>query len=247
MGTGRSGTQLLTSMLNQAGKSMVFHESNFMEDTATMEAFRESQSDARCYWEYFRKYEIYHRWKKSPRTNFYGEANGTIRYHAPAILSVFPDAKMVLVSRDGRGVVRSVMGWNQFYGSESTGAYALEPLPGDPYAIDWQQMSRFEKICWGWQEATEFLMAYIPADRWLQLEKIASDYDYFSKYLINYIGLEVSYDQWHQIVSRKSENATCRYDFPAWEDWSQSEQEAFIRIPEKQWLDLVISYDPFHR
>lgn len=230
LGTGRSGTQLLTGLLNQSDQGLVFHEPNFGEDVSTMEDFRLHPVQAASYWKSFRQYQVYKRLQENPSARVYGEVNGTIRYQAPAILGCIPDATLFLLARDGRGVVRSVMRWPQFYGPESRGAYALAPLPGDPYEAEWDRMSRFEKICWGWREANEFMMRDVPPENWLQLEKLTTDYDYFKTSLLGKLGLSIPYETWLAAVSKRSSNATSEYAFPAWDDWTDQQQSDFDRI-----------------
>ena len=229
-GSGRSGTQLLSDLLDSTGSARVFHEPNFWEDVGTMDALRRDTELSVRYWEDFRGPEVYRRWAEKPDIPFYCEVNGTIRYQIPAIKKIFPSSKILMVARDGRGVVRSIMGWPQFYGPGSKGAYALSPLPNDPYLAKWPQMSRFEKICWSWNDTHEFLMRLIPDNNRLQLEHLTSDYDYFTKRFSKYIGIEISYDGWLGIVSKKSRNATKEYAFPKWEDWSEEQKKSFIRI-----------------
>ena len=148
LGTGRSGTQLVSNLLRATGKVQVFHEPNFYEDVSVMPKHRKNQELTKIYWQQFRKYQIYERWRYSQDGTMYSEVNGTIRYQIPGIINELPDAKLLLLVRDGRGFVRSLMGWKQFYSSDSKDAYALSPLPGDPYYECWHDMSRFERICW---------------------------------------------------------------------------------------------------
>lgn len=42
-GTGRSGTQLLSDLLDKTGCVKVFHEPNFGEDVGAIEAFRNDE------------------------------------------------------------------------------------------------------------------------------------------------------------------------------------------------------------
>jgi len=230
MGSGRSGTQLLSDLLDSAGTAKVFHEPNFWEDVGSMDTFRRSPELAVCFWKEFRSLEVYRRWMEKPKSQMYGEVNSTIRYQTHAIKQLFPNAKMILVVRDGRGVIRSVMGWHQFYGPKSKGAYALSPLQGDPYLSEWPKMSRFEKICWSLNNAHEFLMCHIPEKRWLQLEQLTSDFDYFTERFSKYLGIEIPYETWQASVSRKSRNASKTYDLPEWQEWSTEQKKSFERI-----------------
>lgn len=230
MGSGRSGTQLITDLLDRSGKAVVFHEPNFNEDVGTMDILRRDLQQAVRYWQEYRAVELYQRWINAPEGMMYGEVNGTIRYQTPAIKQLFPKAKIVLMTRDGRGVVRSIMGWKAFYSPHSKGAYALEPLPGDPFLQQWPQMCRFEKMCWGWRDTYELLMQYIPETHWLTLEKSTTDFDYFNQRFLQNVGLDVPYEVWQQRVTRKSNNASKQYGFPAWNDWSEEQKQQFIHI-----------------
>lgn len=229
-GSGRSGTQLLSDLLDSTGSARVLHEPNFWEDVGTMDALRRDTELAVRYWEDFRGPEVYRRWAEKPEIPFYCEINGTIRYQIPAIKRIFPGAKLLMVARDGRGVVRSVMGWPQFYGPGSRGAYALAPLSNDPYFARWPKMSRFEKICWSWNDTHELLMRAIPENNRLKLELLTSDYGYFVERFSKYIGIEISHEEWLRSVSKKSRNATKVYAFPEWDEWSEWQKKAFVRI-----------------
>ncbi|MDZ7804401.1 hypothetical protein [Thiohalophilus sp.] len=230
VGSGRSGTQLISDLLDKSEVAKVFHEPNFSEDVATMDTLRRDKNLAEQYWREFRSLEVYRRWMADPFRPFYGEVNGTIRYQVPAIKNISGSQTLMLMVRDGRGVVRSVMGWPKFYGPSSKGAYAIKPLPGDEYSDDWEKMSRFEKICWSWRETNEFLMQYIPESHWLKLEGITSDYDYFTEHFARNVGVDMSYETWVSLVNKKSKNATSSYKFPAWKDWSEEQKKAFERI-----------------
>ena len=229
-GTGRSGTQLMSDLIESTGRARVFHEPNFLEDVDTMDSLRRNPELSVRYWQNFRSAEVFRRWVEEPVMPLYCEVNGTIRYQIPAIKQLYPDSKLMLIARDGRGVVRSVIGWPQFYGPKSKGAYALSPLPGDPYLSEWSRMSRFEKVCWGWNEANEFLMRHILVEHQLQLERLTQDYEYFFNSFTRCLDIEISHEAWSKAVSKRSRNATKEYGFPEWQDWSEEQKKAFVRI-----------------
>lgn len=230
LGTGRSGTQLIADLMNASGHAAVFHEPNFRSDVATMEEHRRNPDRAAEYWREFRSVEVYRRWLADRDARFYGEVTGTLRYHAPVIRSLFPSAQLFLISRDGRGFVRSVMGWPFVYGRGSVGVYALAPLEDDPYFAEWPRMDRFERICWAWQETNAFLMRHVDASRWLQFEALVADYGYFSERLTGRLGLDFPRELWKEHAERKSRNSTKEYGFPDWDGWSKDQQDAFRRI-----------------
>jgi len=91
-------------------------------------------------------------------------------------------------------------------------------------------MSRFEKICWSWRESNEFVMAHVPEERWLRLESIVRDYDLLRERCLDVLGLDVPKPVWEGVVSRKSRNASKRYAFPPWEEWTRDQKRAFVEI-----------------
>lgn len=230
LGAGRSGTQWLCELLRATAGPAIYHEPNFREDVATMDQLRRDPSLAQRYWREYRGVEVYRRWRAQPEARHYGEVNGTIRYQAPAIRALYPRAKNFLLARDGRGFVRSVMGFPEFYGTSKYPAYALEPLPGDPLLPLWPSLDRFEKVCWAWRDTYEFLIASNPPSQWLLLERLVSNYDYFQARLAGAIGVAVSRETWRGGAERKSDNSTAEHAFPAWDDWGRERQASFVRI-----------------
>jgi len=230
LGNGRSGTQLISSLLDGTEETLIFHEPDFDADVATMDALRQNVELAEAYWREFRSVRVFQRWMAGGRERIYGEVNGTIRYQAPAIRRLYPRSTMLLLARDGRGVVRSIMGWPHFYGPGSEGAYALAPLPDDPFFEEWPSMSRFERICWSWRDGNEFVMRSVPECDWIQVERITSDFDYFKEHVVTRTGVEIAYEAWLRVVSARSKNASSAYAFPAWNDWDRAQRTAFVRI-----------------
>ncbi|NNE62997.1 MAG: hypothetical protein HKN34_02840 [Gammaproteobacteria bacterium] len=125
--------------------------------------------------------------------------------------------------------MRSVMGWPQFYGPKSKGAYAIPPLDGDPYAENWSAMSRFEKVCWAWMETNEYLLGQIPEKSRFRLEDLVTSFD-TTKNMLAGIKLDIDRESWRKIVTQPSRNANKSYTFPAWDDWDDSQKSCFIDI-----------------
>lgn len=230
LGNGRSGTQLISTLLNSIPNCKVFHEPDFREDVGTMESLRKNPEEAIEYWKKFRCRRIHKRWKSKPGYKYYGEVNGTIRYQARAIQHLFPRSVIFHLVRDGRDYVRSVMGMPEFYNDGSKGAFALEPLPGDPYYDAWNGMSRFEKVCWSWREANQNLSEIVPPHRVIKLERIAKDYEYTKNIFNRELGILIPLQTWQETTNRKSSNSSRKYDFQSWRDWPRSQLDTFNEI-----------------
>lgn len=229
-GPGRSGTQFFANFLNSQSEIIYFHEPNFREDVGSMDLLRRNKDLAFLYYEKFRNLEILNRINLHPNKPIYCEVNGTIRYHLPVLNTLFPESKKLLIIRNGASVVRPMMPWTQFYSRDPTGAFALEPLGSDDFLNEWPSFTRFDRICWAWQEANNFATSYIPRNQWVIFEKAVSDYCYFKEKFSDYFNLDISRSAWIQAVSTKSPNSSKVYDFPEYSDWSDLQKERFKHI-----------------
>ena len=227
LSTGRSGTQFFSTLLNKANENIfVGHEPDFLHDIAVMEKSKNSAQYPLDYLKNFRSISIYKRINVNNVEN-YGEVTGTLRYHVGAIQQVFPKAKILLMTRDGRDVLRSVLGFSQFYNRESKGAYNLKPQPGEKYYDCWDSMSRFEKLCWSWMHSNEFMIKYLRKDKIIHFEKVINDFEYFKTHVLDQIGLTMSEQVWFEEKAKKSKNTTKKFAYPHWTDWSQDEIAIF--------------------
>ena len=195
-----------------------------------MDTFRKHPERAMGFWSDFRSVAIYRRWRAAKNKTHYAEVTGTLRYHVSTIQKIFPSCPLYLLSRDGRGVVRSIMGWPEFYGPGSRGAYALSPLPGDICHMRWASMSRFERICWAWRDANECVMQAVPQVSWIQLERLSASFQYAHDIFLQPAGIDMNYDTFNRCVSTKSPNSSREYRFPAWKDWTHKQQHQFRDI-----------------
>ena len=229
-GTGRSGTQLVASLLDRARHGRVLHEPDFRTDLRVMPAIHADPDRALAYWQRFRAARVQARWRAAPEARMHGEVTGMIRHHAPALGHLFPDAKQYLLVRHPAGFVRSLIGWTQFYGPQSRGAYALAPLPGDAGFEPWDGYGRFEKCCWAWADTYRRLVRTIPQSRHLRLEDIAGDYGAYLERLDRPLGLGLGKADWDAIVAVRSQNATRQHRAAGFADWTRAERASFERI-----------------
>lgn len=228
LSSGRSGTQIISKLFNYNNNSLVLHEPNFYDDIGVLNQSRENSEFGSGYWSSFRNYEVGRRWIHSEK-KFYGEVTGTIRYHAKSIKKIFPQCHIFLLSRDLKGIVRSVFGM-PFYKKGSVGAYSIEPSPRDRFYSDWENFNRFEKICWSVQETYSFLTSCIPSQYWLKLEELTTNYGYAKEKTSMVFEEFISRDEWFNIVSTPSPNKTIRYSMGEFDSWSERQKESFIRI-----------------
>ena len=81
-----------------------------------------------------------------------------------------------------------------------------------------------------WMDTYKFLIDYVPVENWLQLELLATDYQYCKDRFLSFLGISLTYDCWKSVVSEKSRNATRSYQFPSWENWSDDQRKSFQSI-----------------
>lgn len=108
------------------------------------------------------------------QNRFYIESNNNLSFLIPVIQSLFSDYRIIHISRDGRDVVRSIYSrrarWND--GSEVAILSDDDPrerfnanlLKENAYFGKWDQMSRFERICWYWANKDAWILDEIEMD-----------------------------------------------------------------------------------
>lgn len=221
----RSGTTFLAHFLNQAVPDSVITHEAIPDDYWAYPQALDSDTEAKAYIDSFRKSEIFFRAHAFGRS-IYGEINPFLRRHCAALQQTFPHARFFHLVRDGRDVVRSIMCRATFDAKDPLNGL-IRPRPEDPYASQWDAMSRFEKVCWWWQMDNRYLREQI--GHTVQFEQLRSDYVYFDTQLMQHLGLSIDEQTWSSYVSTPR-NKSPRYTFPAWSEWTKEQQEIFVRI-----------------
>ncbi len=228
LGMGRSGTKLLADLLNKEKKSAVFHEPVNEDFRAVVEAHK-SETLADKYIKKFRKKRSYSLLKnKDIKT--YGEVNSALRFHAKALKKNFPQSNLLHLVRNGKDVVRSLMSRGH-YTKDGVGHHLLKPNKDDPLRKKWDNLNRFEKICWLWKDANERISREI--DTFIKIEEISSDYNYFKKHVLSPINFNISKDVWRKSV-KNPKNATKKYEIEHWTKWDISLLNSFNKICGKE-------------
>jgi hypothetical protein len=221
----RSGTTFLANFLNRVVPGAVIeHEAN-VDDYWYYHLALHSEAEAEKYIREFRLAEIVFRMRHRPG-NLYGEINPFLRRHCRALQNHLPQARFFHVVRDGRSVVRSIMSREILDKTDPLG-HLTRPSPEDSYAGRWNEMSRFERICWLWQEDNKYLRESI--GKTLAFEKLVTDWSYFKKEFADHIGVNVSQEVW-QTYTRRVGNPTQIFRMDPWSSWSDTDREKFRAI-----------------
>jgi hypothetical protein len=154
---------------------------------------------------------------------------------------VFENHKAVYIVRDGRDWVKSTLSWGEAYGK--TGLRKLiahawptaAQLAGDQFEATWNNLSRFEQLCWAWTRLNEYALNSIqsnPGARVFKFESIFQEKDRYQTLdeLLRFTTALPGFntddikkpDGWleqkiHQSASK----------FPGWQDWTKEQKDFF--------------------
>lgn len=220
----RGGTVFLSDMfMRELKNAHIEHEAN-VDDYWTYHKVLQDDQYALDYIRNFKRKDIYYRCDHS--IDLYGEINPMIRIHCKAVKQVFPKAKLFHMVRDPRDVIRSIMA-KEILGPKDPLGILIKPRSGDPYFEQWPQMTRFEKLCWQWQNDNKMMRANI--DHYTRFEDMLSDYGYFKEKILDYLGLHIPQEIWERYVN-KPRNATRRHRLASWQEWDKDQLRTLERI-----------------
>lgn len=155
--TGRTGTLFFAQLFNLLPDIQSLHEPspdflnlaiNYAQSLVSFEAAAQ---------EIERKRRPFCRDLKRQNINFYIESNNRFFSLTHPLQRVFPDSKIIYIVRDGRDYVRSGMSRSWYTEDDKSPRLRADMFPDDPYANQWNQMSRFQKIAWRWQKKDGFI------------------------------------------------------------------------------------------
>jgi len=219
VGSGRSGTMFLADLLNESPEARIYHEPlQFADRAASVCAYR-SQDFSRAYIERRKTFIESH--FKGDGIDYYGEVNGYLSDHVDSLKSVF-NAPVYLLVRDGRKVVRSIYSRYTYQGSHISQYFS--PKKESPYFYQWENFSRFEKICWSWGSHNERYLTKI--GKFIRFEDLISDWEEFNRVFNVHIPLNISKDVWSRLIVKPS-NTTPAHQLPPYENWNDEQKKIF--------------------
>jgi hypothetical protein len=167
--------------------------------------------------------------------SLYVEANNRFFSLLRPLRRVFPHARIVHVLRDGRDYVRSGLGRQWYTEKDRFPRLRADMFPDDPYAGQWEQMDRFEKIAWRWQKKDTFIMnevAELDNTLTVRFEDVFLTEGRPGLYAVTrFIGFsdEVVDSHLHALGEEKM-NSTRNSPIPAWDEWDAHMRERFEEI-----------------
>jgi hypothetical protein len=160
----------------------------------------------------------------------------------------FPQAKFVIIVRDGRSFVRSAtvmegedetpVGWPPTNKKltpleEYISLGRLQPRRGSPLEQPWRTWDAFEKNVWLWAETNTIILDaldVIASDRWLlvRFEDFVSDTLRVYLKIREFLGFEQDLsEEARSVLMSKVVNASGSYAIASYSDWSSAQKEHF--------------------
>lgn len=251
---GRSGTQMLSAILDCAEGASVRHEP--CQDDVKLVGMRRARIFDRVLDGQLRgRFEDL---EVAKDCRVYGEVNSYLRYEADWLRNNL-DASLVFVCRDGRDFVRSA--YERVVYTPADHQMMVVPEDADPMSADWDRLDRFDKLCWYWAHTNEMLLASVGEP--VQMERTLSDYDYFARHILRPIDLHVEERVWRSMVERpmntgsqnrrrrllraivrRSQGISAGPRIPHWRAWGKDLEDRFRSIAGPTMERLGYPLDP---
>ncbi|GAB6137364.1 sulfotransferase domain-containing protein [Halanaerobaculum tunisiense] len=233
--TGRTGTHFLSEFLNQFSSVFSIHEPHPTFLRLAINYACGEVTDLKAVKKVERCRRALCREIKREDANIYFEASNRLFSLVPILRKVFSDCSIVHIVRDGRDYVRSGMSRNWYKEEDDGSRLRAIYFEDDKYYDKWEDMSRFEKICWEWQKKDQFIWQEIKDSDdaiTVKFEDIFKNDKCKGIYEIaDYIDLpREETDQIIEQMMNRKVNSTKEYAIPKWPAWSQERQEKFDAI-----------------
>ena len=180
----------------------------------------------------------------------YVESNNNAGYLPQVIRAVFSEPRFIHVVRDGRSTVRSLYSnvvpsrrsarHNALFMDHDDHRCRLSALdfPDDPLSGEWQELSRFERVCWYWAKKNALIREALgDADDFLviRFEDLFDREAGFPGFwrMVEFLGLRSrltrSEGDVRALLTKRSNRAD-RYLLPPHDEWSTDLRDRFLRI-----------------
>lgn len=219
--TGRTGTVLLSQMLNRIDGAYIVHEPLFQETTY----HRLSMEDPEFSYTFlknFRLKEMVHRIEKNNCIR-YGEVNGGLRRNIKELKELFPEMKIIHIVRDGRKIISSMLNRNTFLKGDTY--YNLKPSSCIVNTKIWSKFNRFERITYLWAAENKYMREH--SDLTIRFEDMVSDYTYFKTNILDVLGLDLDYQTWVESTQKKVNKTKQVKSDTEYTGWSDTQKEFF--------------------
>jgi hypothetical protein len=234
LSTGRTGTALLSELLQLAGGVDVYHAPRPELVRVSRRAYEQIGSDLDLFVEVLKTSREELVLQSVRHGRVYVETNNRVTFLAPAAAVAFPEARFIHLTRDPTSFVRSGMRRNWYSGTHHHDVGRIVPVGADPAAAAWEGWSRPAKIAWLWNETNRFIVdffATIPAERHLfaRAEDLFTDVD-TARSLVEFCGARPPDDAVIAARIQAPVNVQRTGEFPSSDAWTDSERATIREI-----------------
>ena len=233
--TGRTGTKFFARFLNKLDNVYAKHEPKPDFLNLAIDYVRNRVKERKVINTIEKNRRALAKDVKRKEAEFYVESNNRFFSLLDFLDDIFNNFKIVHIIRDGRDYVRSGMGRIWYTKEDTDPRMKASYFPNDPYYDKWDEMSRFEKICWRWQKKDGFILDSIEDMSNVITVKFADifkDKKHSGLYQIcDYIGLDKS--EVRKIVKEmmnRKVNSTKEYAISKWTEWDIRKKRQFDEI-----------------
>ncbi len=233
--TGRTGTKFLARFINGFDSTLSLHEPHpdFVNLGVDYASGKVSEEKASRRIERGRR--VLCKLVKKQGASRYVEPNNRLFSLIDVLEKVFDDIKIIHIVRDGRDYVRSGMSRGWYKEVDIDIRLEASEFEDDEYRDRWEEMSRFEKICWRWQKKDGFIYRSLEGkDNYIRVkfEDIFEGDNYTGlKKICEYMNIpkkEVKRNI--ELMMDNKINATKEYEIPHWSEWGKEMIETFEEI-----------------
>ena len=233
LSTGRTGSSTLIRLLNLSPEVTALHEPK----PNLVRQYRRAYSDVMTRPDRYRR--LFERARRSlisrvcSNGGVYAEAT-LLKFFAPVIADMLPNAKFLHLHRHPGEVVRSGMR-RRWYLDNPVDRYRLVPAPADPAYGSWAQWDSFQKVCWLWHVENRYfidLAQTLGSDRVFQLQfdqwidRRTGEY----RRIFDFIGVEPPEPGAVSHVLGTKYNRQVDGEFPRFEQWTDAQKRSLWEI-----------------
>jgi hypothetical protein len=227
--TGRTGTTYLADHFNQYSNVLSLHEpyphllrlgdnvaKGLNSDDFILKKIQSSRNII------FRKYNL-------DTYSHYIEANNRLFSLLPFLTILYNNPNFIYVIRDPRNVVRSAMCRDHYKDNDRSPRIQAIDFPEDPFFHLWDEMDRFEKVCWWVFKENDIIYQSLKN---YDNKLIVKFEDLFDKHYsgIKSIASFISLNFQEKYIKKQKINKNISYDFDSYEDWTKKHKIIFNKF-----------------
>ncbi|MEX1019313.1 MAG: sulfotransferase [Litorilinea sp.] len=229
VGTGRCGTTSVARLLDQAPNCRCVHEWNPALIREGAEHLYGKLSEAKL------SQMLRATRPETVDGKIFGESNHQLGLFIPVLRKVFPDARFVWVTRDGRDTVASMYARNWYAGNTfllNATAWERWRLRGDGVGAmstwQWRTLFRFERCCWHWAYVNELIASSLNAADcpWIHIR--LEEFSDKAEELFDFLELERPAKM--ELPHSNKADGRAGYMPPNWQQWRADQAAQFVHF-----------------